>query len=107
MRSALHKLINMSWEEGKPPEILNPPNIYPPISLTSCVVRILERVIADRLETYIKSNRIIDAEQDGSRKKHSSTNAVLRLIQSIYNGFEKNMYTAAIFIDLTGAYDTS
>ena len=82
------------------------PNSYRPLSLTSCVVKILERIITDRLEAHIEGNRIIDAEQDGFRKKHSTTNAVLRLVQSIYNRFVKDMYTAAIFIDLKGAYDT-
>ena len=122
MRSALHKLLSMSWEEGELPEIWRSadvkflrkagksnyysPNSYRPISLTSCIVKILERIITDRLEAHIEGNRIIDAEQDGFRKKHSTTNAVLRLVQSIFNGFEKDMYTAAISIDLKGAYDT-
>ena len=122
LRSALHRLLSMSWKEGKLPEIWKSadvkflrkagktnyysPNSYRPISLTSCVVKILERIITDRLEAHIEGSRIIDAEQDGFRKKHSTINAVLRLVQSIYNGFEKDLYTAAVFIDLKGAYDT-
>lgn len=48
----------------------------------------------------------MDAEQGGFRKKHSTIHAVLRLAQYIYNVFEGEQYTAAIFIDLKGAYDT-
>ena len=82
------------------------PNSKRPISLTSCVVKILERIITDRLEAHIEGSSIIDAEQDGFRKKHSTTNVILRMVESIYNGFEKDMYTAAILIDLKGTYDT-
>ena len=38
-------------------------------------------------------------------KKHSTVNAVRRLVQSIFNGFENNKCTAAIFVDLKGAFD--
>ena len=66
MRSAQHKLLSMPWEKGKLPEIWKSadvkflrktgkanyysPNSYRPISLTSCVVKILERITTDRLE---------------------------------------------------------
>ena len=66
----------------------------------------MERILVNRLEAHLEGNNIMDAEQDGFRKKHSATHAVLRLVQSIYNGFEKDEFTAAIFIDLKGAYDT-
>ena len=47
----------------------------------------------------------MDVEQEGFRKKHSTVNAVLRLTQSIFSGFENNTCTAAVFIDLKGAFD--
>ena len=59
----------------------------------------------NRLESYIEGNGLMDAEQEGFRKKHSTVNAVLRLIQSIFNGFEDKKCTAAIFVDLKGAFD--
>ena len=81
-------------------------NSYRPISLTSCLIKILEKIITGRLEAHIEDNRIIDAEQDGFREKHSITKSVMRLVQYIFNGFEKDMHTTAIFMDLKGAYDT-
>ena len=121
MRSALHKLFSMSWEEGLLPEMRKSADVkflrkagksnyystnsYRPISLTSCLVKVFEKFIADRLEAHIEGNSIINVEQDDFRKKHSSTTAAMRLVQSIF-GFEKDMHTTAIFIDLKGAYDT-
>ena len=122
MRAAIHKLFSMSWDEGLLPEawksadvkfLRKPgktnyyaPNSYRPISLTSCLVKIMERILVNRLEAHLEGNNIMDAEQDGFRKKHSTIHAVLRLVQSIYNGFERDEATAVIFIDLKGAYDT-
>ena len=59
----------------------------------------------NRLESYIEGNGLMDEEQEGFRKQHSTVNAVLRLVQSIFNGFENNKCTAAIFVDLKGAFD--
>ena len=124
MRSAIHRLLvfSMSWKEGVLSEMWKSadvkflrkpgkanyysPSSYRPFSLTSCLAKIMERIITSRLEAHIEGKHIIDAEQDGFRKKHSTVHAVLRLVQSIFNGFEKDMYTAAIFFDLKGAYDT-
>ena len=68
--------------------------------------KIMTRILVNRLEAHLEGNNIMDAEQDGFRKKHSTIHAVLRLVQSIYNGFERDEATAVIFIDLKGAYDT-
>ena len=122
LRSAIHTLFSMSWKEGALPEMWKSadvkflrkpgkpnyysPSSYRPISLTSCLAKIMERIITSRLEAHIEGNHIIDAEQDGFRRKHSTVHAVLRLVQAIHNGFERDQYTAAIFIDLKGAYDS-
>ena len=122
MRSAIHRLFSISWKECVLPEMWKsldvkflrktgksnyyPSSYYRPISLTSYLATIMERVITSRLEAHIEGKHIIDPEQDGFRRKHSIVHAVLRLVQSVFNGFEKDMYTAAIFFDPKWAYDT-
>ena len=122
MRTAIHMLFCRSWDEGLLPKVWKSadvkflrkpgktnyysPNSYRPISLTSYPRKIMEMILVNRLEAHLQGNNSMDAEQDGFRKKHSTTHAVLRLIQSIYNGFEKDGFTAAIFIDIKEAYDT-
>ena len=66
----------------------------------------MERILVNPLEAHNKGKNIIDAEQDGFRKKHSTIHAVLRLVQSAFNSFEKEEYTEAIFIHLKRVYDT-
>ena len=60
---------------------------YIPISLTCIMCKLMERVILERLVAYIEGNRLIYTTQEGFRKNHSTTNALLRLVQSIVDGF--------------------
>jgi hypothetical protein len=62
----------------------------------------MERVM---LVAYIEGNRLIDPTQEGLRKNHSTTNALLRLVQSIVDGFNKDECTLAWLVDLEKAYD--
>ena len=60
---------------------------YRPINLTCIMCKLMERVILERLVAYIEGNRLIDPTQEGFRKNHSTTNALLWLVQSIVDGF--------------------
>ena len=73
---------------------------YRPISLTCIMCKLMERVILERLVAYIEGNRFIDSTQEGIRKNHSTTNALLRLVQSIVDGFNKGECTLAWLVDL-------
>ena len=55
---------------------------------------------------FIEHNNIIDGEQEGFRKFHSTTSAMLRLVQGIYNGFNNKKNTLAAFIDLEKAFES-
>ena len=65
----------------------NLPSSYRPISLTSVVVKMMERIITFRLEAFVERFHILDAEQEGFRHFRSTVNALLSLNQDIDNGF--------------------
>ncbi|CAG2201657.1 unnamed protein product [Mytilus edulis] len=118
----LLEIMNRSWEEGILPQnwkmanvkflkkahklSYNNPSAYRPISLTSVVSKLMERIVLYRIEEYVETNNIIDNEQEGFRQYRSTVNALLSLIQSIYGGFNKKMITLALFIDFEKAYDS-
>ena len=77
-----------------------------PISLTNCLGKCLERILTVRLNGFINHNKIIDREQEGFRKFHSTTSALLRLVQDINKGFNNKEYTIAAFINLEKALDS-
>jgi len=79
---------------------------YRPISLTSTLGKCLERVVNTRLYSYAEHNQLLDNEQDGFRERRGTTQALLRLVEDIANGFNKSELTAAIFVDMEKAFDT-
>ena len=118
----LLKIINKIWETGILPKdwkisIIIPvkkPNkdsfqatSYRPIALTSCVCKLMEKMINTRLVWHLEANGLISPYQFGFRKNRSTLDPLLRLSNQIQQGFAKQCQTIGIFFDLEKAYDTT
>ena len=119
-KDVLLKLINLSWEKGELPQIWknahliqilkkgkNPaePKSYRPISLTSCIGKIAERMINRRLYWYLESTGELGKNQAGFRRGKCTEDQLFRLTQGIQDGFQNKKHTLAVFVDLQQAYD--
>ena len=119
-KDVLLKLINLSWEKGELPQIWknahlvpilkkgkNPaePKSYRPISLTSCIGKIAERMINRRLYWYLESTGQLGKNQAGFRRGKCTEDQLFRLTQGIQDGFQNKKHTLAVFVDLQQAYD--
>ena len=82
------------------------PLAYRPISLTSCVGKCMEKIIATRLYGLVEHNDILDKEQDGLRRFRGTSQALLRLTQDIKNEFNTKKTTLAVMVDMKKAYDS-
>ena len=71
---------------GKP---LDSPASFRPISLTSCISKLFERIILSHLLFFLESNPIFSPRQAGFRPGQSTLDQILYLSQSILNGFNK------------------
>lgn len=91
----------------KPDKPINEPSSYRPIALTSCVAKLLEKIINIRLVNHLENNSLISNIQCGYRKARSTTDAVVTLTSDIQDAFSKNDYQISIFFDLQKAYDTT
>ncbi|MEW8548508.1 MAG: reverse transcriptase domain-containing protein, partial [Candidatus Thiodiazotropha sp.] len=121
-REAILYIFNLSWRTGKLPDVWShasvkflrkhnksdfySPSSYRPISLTSVLCKLMERIVMKRLESHVEGNQLLDPQQEGFRKYHSTTYAVTRLVQSVVNGFNDNKYSLACFVDLAKAFDS-
>ena len=92
----------MIFKENKP---VNNPGSYRPISLTSCLGKILEKIITERLYKWCEDRNIINKEQSGFRSGHSTNEQLFNITQYIKDGFNLNQKTIAVFLDMEKAFD--
>jgi hypothetical protein len=80
---------------------------FRPVSLTSCVAKTLERMVANRLYHLLESRGLLSCDQAGFRKHHSCEDQVLRITQAISDGFQVNpsLRTVLALLDYSKAYD--
>ena len=79
---------------------------YRPISLLSNIDKILEKLVHTRLMKFLTEQKILYLKQFGFRKSFSTAHAIINLIDSIENAFDKNKFVCGVFIDLKKAFDT-
>ena len=92
---------------GKP---LDSPASFRPISLTSCVSKLFERIILSRLLFFLESNSILSSYQAGFRTGRCILDQILFLAQSISDRFNKprpGSRTILSTIDFSKAFDSS
>ena len=120
----LLKILNHSLQNSACPQIWRNAIIVPllkagkpaseiasfrPISLTSCIVKVLERMIGERLYYLAESKGWFSALQAGFRKKRSCEDQILKIIQTIEDGFHnrpKGKKSVLVLLDFSKAYDT-
>ena len=91
---------------GKP---LDSPASFRPISLTSCVSKLFERIILSRLLYFLESNSILSPCHAGFRPGRSTLDQILYLSQSVSDGFNKprpGYSTILSTIDFSKAFDS-
>ena len=90
-------------KKGKDPsQIRN----YRPISLTSILGKVMEKMINKRLNWYFERYGIIGNEQAGFRIKRSTSQQVAKLSQNIKDALDNKHTLTAVFVDLRSAYDS-
>ena len=81
---------------------------YRPISLLSCMSKLLEKIIANRLLSVLESRGAITNNQAGFRQNRCTTDQVLRMVQEATDHFQEkgegNTSVSAYF-DYAKAYD--
>ena len=117
-------IFNLSWSSHSFPSIWKTSSIIPihkmgkpfdspaysrPISLTSCVSKLFERIILSRLLFFLGSNSILSPGQAGFHPGQSTLDQILYLSQSISDGFNKprpGSRTILSTIDFSKAFDS-
>ena len=78
---------------------------YRQSSLTSCLGKILEKTITNRVKDWCNKNNIINQQQNGFRSKISTNDNQFKLTQSLKQNTIKRFVTSAVFLDVEKAFN--
>ena len=68
--------------------------------------KIIERIMYNRLYSFLTKHNIISEKQYGFRKKYATYMALIDLVDKISCNFDEKNYTVGVFLDLSKAFDT-
>jgi hypothetical protein len=69
--------------------------------------KVFEKVILEIAKRHIEERNLLNASQFGFRASHSTTLQCMRLEDHVTPHFNNNMATAAVFLDIEKAFDTT
>ncbi len=84
---------------------LDPTN-YRPVSLTSIVCKIMERIIRDQMMVYLVENNLISKEQHGFVNNKSCITNLLETLDLITQAFGEDYSIDILFLDFAKAFDS-
>ncbi len=102
-----------SWREAlilpfvKPGKSGSLPNDYRPTALTSCLCKLLERMVNFRLMWHLESKNLLSPCQFGFRRARSTADPLTHIDTYIKTAFARKESVIAVFFDLEKAYDTT
>ena len=80
--------------------------LYRPISVIPTFSKIFEKLVYNRLLNYLTRYSVLYQHQYGFRSNHSTSMAVLEMVDKITEAIDNNKFSLGIFIDLSKAFDT-
>ena len=116
----LTNIINKSLTQGVYPNLLKFANICPiykkcdvdkcenyrPISLLSNISKDFEKIMYTRIWNFLNESEILFEKQFGFRKNHSTSHALISIVEEIRKKMDDKLYTCGVFVDLEKAFDT-
>ena len=91
-------------KEGK--SSYDKPGSYRPISISSYVGKLMERILARRLEEYLSKIGLLDSNQEGFSKGRNTIRYLHRLTAGIKGDILKKLTVLCLFIDFEKAFDS-
>jgi len=100
--SWLHSIIVPIPKPNKPAHL---PSSYRPISLTSNICKLFEKMIVCRLNLFLEYRNVLHILQSGFRQSRKTPDHILRLHDAIHKSLPNKRNVLSAFIDVEKAYD--
>ena len=81
------------------------PASFRPVSNISFMSKIIERIVAGRLLTYLKVNNLLPRFQSGFRSGHSTEMLLIRLLFDFHQAMDTGRVTLLALLDVSAAFD--
>ena len=78
---------------------------YRPISITSHIIKVFERVIRKQLVSYMENNNLLSNKQHGFRKKRSCLTQLIDHVDHILKALNSGDEVDTIYLDYAKAFD--
>ncbi len=81
---------------------------YRPISILPAFSKLLEKIVAKKLTTFLESSKQIYEHQYGFRAGHNTSHPIIHLLNhvAVENDKPTKNITMSVFLDLSKAFDT-
>lgn len=96
----------LEWKHAKIVPIRKSKNEYRPIAILPYLSKALERIMANQIEHFLKSENLLSNWQSGFRKKRSCTTVLIDVIENLRQSMDNGMISFLLLLDHSKAFDT-
>ena len=82
------------------------PGSYRPISISSYIGKLIEKILATRIQNYLNVLGLHDPDQEGFKGAHNTIRYLNRLVLGINSDKQKKLTSICLFIDFEKAFDS-
>lgn len=98
------------WKEGRITPIGKTsypslPSHYRPISILSCLSKVLEKILAKQINLYLDENDLLSENQSGFRANRSCSTATVKVLDDIRSELDKDRLAVLCLLDFSKAFD--
>ena len=79
---------------------------FRPVDTILFFSKLIERVVLIQLNEHLTKHNLHELSQYGYKKFHSTELMILGLVDEVLRGFDVNLVTLIVFLDLSAAFDT-
>ena len=79
---------------------------YRPISLLSCIGKLLESLVSQYLQVWCDQQGLLPAHQAGFRRNKSTSDPIVRLVCDVALAMARRKKLVSVFLDFRAAFDT-